>query len=156
MDYPKSEQVAHVEVIENASSKDEYSDHGFTTDSDSLPAGYYRSPFFLGTMLATGFALCAGVGGFAVAAPNLALINADIGPDPNYVWIGLIYTMALAIGLLLVGRLSDLFGYKLQSSFGCNHGLIHPPLDVGGSSSLAKCLLSSDVLSSQLLLQLRS
>jgi hypothetical protein len=111
MSQPKIEMIRQVERVEEASSKDSISDHGFATDSDSLPAGYYRSPFFLGTMLATGFALCAGVGGFAVAAPNLALINADIGPDPNYVWIGLIYTMALAIGLLLVGRLSDLFGY---------------------------------------------
>jgi hypothetical protein len=84
--------------------------HGFQSDLDNLPKGYYTSSFFVGTMLATAFALVAGVGGFALAAPNLALINADIGPDPNYVWISLVYTLTLAIGLLMVGRLSDLFG----------------------------------------------
>jgi hypothetical protein len=90
----KETHVAHVEEdAQTDTFTDGVSDHGFTTDTDSLPKGYFYSPFFLGTMFATGFALCAGVGGFAVAAPNLALINADIGPDPNYVWIGLIYTM---------------------------------------------------------------
>jgi hypothetical protein len=84
--------------------------HGFTADSNDLPKGYYSSASFVGTMLAVGFSLMAGVGGFALAAPNLALINEDIGPDPNYVWIGLVYSLTLAIGLLLVGRLSDLFG----------------------------------------------
>jgi MFS family permease len=48
-----------------------------------------------------------GVGGFALAAPLLGVINDDIGPDPNYVWIALVYTLTLAIGLVLVGRLSD-------------------------------------------------
>ena len=84
--------------------------HGFTADSKDLPKGYYISSSFVGTMLAVGFGLMAGVGGFALAAPNLALINEDVGPDPNYVWIGLAYSLTLAIGLLLVGRLSDLFG----------------------------------------------
>lgn len=84
--------------------------HGFESDLDSLPKGYYTSSFFLGTMFATGFGLAAGVGGFALAAPNLALINAELGPDPNYVWISLVYTLTLAVGLLMVGRLSDLFG----------------------------------------------
>lgn len=84
--------------------------HGFTARFDSLPKGYYTSSFFVGTMFATGLALAGGVGGFALAAPNLGIINADIGPDPSYVWISLVYTLTLAIGLLLVGRLSDLFG----------------------------------------------
>ena len=45
-----------------------------------------------------------GVGGFALAAPNLGVINADIGPDPNIVWVSLVYTLTLAVGLLMVGR----------------------------------------------------
>ena len=47
-----------------------------------------------------------------MAAPILGVINADIGPDPNYVWIALGYTVPLAVGLTLVGRLSDLFGRR--------------------------------------------
>ena len=52
------------------------------------------------------------MGGFAFAAPLLGVINNDIGPDDNYVWIALVYTLTLAIGQVLVGRLSDLFGRR--------------------------------------------
>jgi len=85
--------------------------HGFQANESSLPKGYYRSSFFVGTMFATGLGLSGGVGGFALAAPELGVINADIGPDANVTWVSLVYTLTLAIGLLLVGRLSDLFGY---------------------------------------------
>ena len=88
---------------------------GFQTDETSLPKGYYRSPFFVGTMFATGLGLSAGVGGFALAAPELSVINEDLGPDGNVTWVSLVYTLTLAVGLLLVGRLSDLFG--LVASF---------------------------------------
>lgn len=53
-----------------------------------------------------------GVGGFALAAPLLGIINSDIGPDPSYIWISLVYTLTLAIGQTLVGRLSDIFGRR--------------------------------------------
>jgi len=82
-------------------------------DETTMKKGYFRSSFFVGTMLATGLGLSAAVGGFGLAAPNLALINADIGPDPNITWVSLVYTLTLAIGLLLVGRLSDLFGRRV-------------------------------------------
>ena len=84
--------------------------HGFVTDLDKLPNGYYRSSFFVGTMFAVGIGLSAAVGGFGLAAPALALINSEIGPDPNISWVSFVYTLTLSIGLLLVGRLSDLFG----------------------------------------------
>ena len=87
--------------------------HGFQANESTLPKGYYTRPFFVGTMFATGLGLSAGVGGFALAAPELAVINADIGPDANINWVSLVYTLTLAVGLLLVGRLSDLFGYVL-------------------------------------------
>ncbi|KAF2814751.1 MFS general substrate transporter [Mytilinidion resinicola] len=84
--------------------------HG--VDAEKLPTGYFRSSFFLGTMLASGLSVSAGVGGFALAAPLLATINAEIGPDPDIVWVALVYTMTLAIGQALVGRLSDIFGRR--------------------------------------------
>ena len=87
---------------------------GFVTDGSNLPKGYFYSLPFLGTMTATGFGLIAAVGGFGLAAPNLTLINNDIGPDPNIVWVSLVYTLTMAIGLLLVGRLSDLFGRRVR------------------------------------------
>ena len=99
----------------------------FDIDSEDLPKGYFLRPRFIGTLLASGFSVSAvsslinsrsllisrqGVGGFALAAPLLATINADIGPDPNYAWIGIVYPLTLAIGQALVGRMSDLFGRR--------------------------------------------
>lgn len=78
----------------------------------ALPKGYFYSPFFIGTMAALCFNLAASVGGFALIAPILMQINNDIGPSSNIVWVALIYTICLAIGLALVGRLSDLFGRR--------------------------------------------
>jgi hypothetical protein len=45
-----------------------------------------------------GLSLAAGVGAFSMAAPLLAIINQDIGPDKNYVWIPIAYTLLLTIG----------------------------------------------------------
>ena len=53
-----------------------------------------------------------GGGTFALVAPLLGIINDGIGPDPNYLWIALVYTLTLAIGQVLVRRLSDLFGRR--------------------------------------------
>lgn len=85
---------------------------GFDTNIESLPAGYFTSLFFVGTMLAAALGLLAGVAGFGYAAPILAVINADIGPDPNLAWVGLVYTLMLAVFLTLVGRVSDVFGRR--------------------------------------------
>jgi hypothetical protein len=119
MDNEKTLQ-AHAEHIESSTDQVEFlnSDnddvlHGFQTDLDNLPAGYYRSSFFLGTMFAVGIGLTAAVGGFGLAAPALALINSEIGPDPNINWVSFVYTLTLSISLLLVGRMSDLFGYAV-------------------------------------------
>ena len=68
-------------------------------------------------MTATGLGLAAAVEGFGLAAPNLTLINADIGPDPNIVWVSPVYTLTLAVGLILVGRLSDLFGWRVRFQY---------------------------------------
>jgi MFS family permease len=40
------------------------------------------------------------------------LINNDIGPSPNLGWVGTVWILGSAIGFLLVGRLSDIFGRK--------------------------------------------
>jgi MFS family permease len=46
------------------------------------------------------------------AAAILGTINEDIGPDPRYVWISLVYSTTLAVCLAPVGRLSDIFGRR--------------------------------------------
>ncbi|OAG09823.1 MFS general substrate transporter [Paraphaeosphaeria sporulosa] len=109
--------ISHHENNDNShksqsSSVDDAHLYGFAADESTIRKGYFRSPRFLGTMLATGLGLSVAVGGFGLAAPNLALINNEIGPDPNISWVSLVYTLTLAIGLLLVGRLSDLFGRR--------------------------------------------
>lgn len=116
----------HINTAEYSEKKQESSNfddnvHGFEADQSTLEKGYFYSSFFLGSMLATGLGLAAAVGGFSLAAPNLALINKDIGPDPNINWMSLVYTLTLAIGLLLVGRLSDLFGRRVRHGVETTH-----------------------------------
>lgn len=52
----------------------------FEVEEESLPPGYFTSPFFLGSMTAISTGLVAGVAGFGYIAPILNLINNDIGP----------------------------------------------------------------------------
>ncbi|KAK4565373.1 hypothetical protein LTR86_003990 [Recurvomyces mirabilis] len=85
---------------------------GFVADTNELPPGYFRSKYFLGSLFATGMGLLAAVGQFGYAAPVLGIIDADLGPDPNFIWISLIYNVALSVFLPIVGRLSDIFGRR--------------------------------------------
>lgn len=55
-------------------------EHTFDIDSDELPPGYFKSPFFIGSMMGIGLGLMAGVAGYGYAAPILMIINNDIGP----------------------------------------------------------------------------
>ena len=54
----------------------------------------------------------ASTGGFAMVAPVLNQINAAVGPSESIIWISLIYTLGLGVGLLVVGTLSDIFGRR--------------------------------------------
>lgn len=56
--------------------------------------------------------LMSGVAPFALAAPLLSDINADIGPSADIEWVGFAYNLVLACTLSLVGRLSDIFGRR--------------------------------------------
>ena len=137
---PPSFQRVEAEMVSNEDGQI----HGFETVLDDLPNGYYRSSFFVGTMFAVGIGLTAAVGGFGLAAPALGLINSEIGPDPNISWVSFVYTLTLSIGLLLVGRMSDLFGYARAP----RQTVHHPPLtfsDDDGSSSAVQGLPLSDL-----------
>lgn len=66
------------------------------------------------------------------------------GPSPNYYWIVLSWTLCLAVGYTLVGRLSDIFGRRwffigatLLATIGCI---------VGGTASSINVLIGASVL----------
>jgi len=46
--------------------KDSKTTHGFLTDEQSLPPGYFTSSYFVGSYFASGMALMAGLGGFSL------------------------------------------------------------------------------------------
>ncbi|KAK3697569.1 hypothetical protein LTR37_017400 [Vermiconidia calcicola] len=81
-------------------------------DVDQMPAGYYRSPRFIGTVIATCTASICAYLGWVLPANTLLLINEDIGPSLNLNWVATIWTLGSSIGFLLFGRLSDIFGRK--------------------------------------------
>jgi MFS family permease len=78
----------------------------------NLESGYFRSRYFLGSSAAVALSLLATVSAFGYAAPILGVINEDIGPDPNYIWAALVYTVSLSVSLVLVGRITDIFGRR--------------------------------------------
>jgi MFS family permease len=84
----------------------------FTTKDADLPPGYFTSVAFLGSMFAIGLSFGCGVGGFTFVAPLLGFVNADIGPDANLTWVALAYLLTSSIGLLIVGRVTDIFGRR--------------------------------------------
>ncbi|KAF2119628.1 fungal trichothecene efflux pump [Lophiotrema nucula] len=93
-------------------------------DENSLPPGYFRSKFFVGTMAGIGLGLMAGVAAYGYAAPILGIINADIGPDPNVVWVALSYTLTSAVALTIIGRVTDIFGRRWTFVGGAALGVI--------------------------------
>ncbi|RFU26299.1 hypothetical protein B7463_g10052, partial [Scytalidium lignicola] len=81
-------------------------------DVSEVPKGYWLSPAFLGSITAIAFAFQGASGGFALIAPLLPDINADIGPSKNITWVSLIWLLTQAVTNLVAGRLSDIFGRR--------------------------------------------
>ena len=81
--------------------------------------GYYTSKYFIGSMAAIGLSAVSGIGGFALAASILTVINTDIGPSPSLNWVSIVYLITQTIGQLILGRLTDLFGRR-HFFFGCS------------------------------------
>ncbi|KAF2168747.1 hypothetical protein M409DRAFT_52771 [Zasmidium cellare ATCC 36951] len=67
---------------------------------------------FIGTYAAITLATCAAFAGFVMPVTALTLINAAVGPSPNYDWIALAWVLTSSVGFTLVGRLSDIFGRR--------------------------------------------
>jgi len=86
--------------------------HALGGEADVMPKGYFRSPQFIGTVMAQCLASICAYLGWVLPANTLNLINADLGPSASITWAATIWTMGSSIGFLLVGRLSDLYGRK--------------------------------------------
>ena len=122
---------------------EELVEKGFAADAEELPPGYFTSINFLGTFCAIGFNLMASTAGFALIAPVLLQIDVSVGPSPNIIWMALVYTLGLAIGLTLVGRLTDIFGRRRffigGTALGCIGAIVCStaktlPVLIGGQS----------------------
>ncbi|CAK7242006.1 MAG: hypothetical protein STHCBS139747_003480 [Sporothrix thermara] len=96
----------------DSTGKDNVVGADFAVAGDELPPGYFRSANFLGSMLGIGMSFCCGVGGFSLIAPVLAIVNADIGPSANLAWVSMSYLLTSSIGLIVVGRVTDIFGRR--------------------------------------------
>lgn len=79
---------------------------------EKMPKGYYYSPQFVGTVVAVCLGSICAFLGWVLPANTLSLINKDIGPSQDLNWVATVWILGTAIGFLLVGRLSDIFGRK--------------------------------------------
>ncbi|KAK3673263.1 hypothetical protein LTR78_006808 [Recurvomyces mirabilis] len=77
-----------------------------------LPPNYYRSPAFIGTLVATCLAQISGYLGWVLPANTLSLINLALGPSTNVIWLAVAWQAGFAVAFLWVGRLSDIFGRR--------------------------------------------
>jgi hypothetical protein len=59
-----------------------------------------------------------------IPSTTLATINAELGPDPNYTWITVSWTLAASIIVSVGGRLSDIFGRRYFMLFGASLSLV--------------------------------
>jgi hypothetical protein len=84
----------------------------FSIDDMDLPKGYFRTVHFWGSMFAIGMSLMCGVAGFSFITPRLSIVNADNGANDDINWVALTYTLTGAVGLMIVGRLTDIFGRR--------------------------------------------
>jgi MFS family permease len=113
-------EVAHIDRVSDNSGNshlgqfdaEDIKGRDFTVAADELPPGYFTSFRFIGSYLAIAMMMACGQGGFSLIAGVLPQINADIGPSGNISWIPLSYLLTTSIGLVFVGRVTDIFGRR--------------------------------------------
>lgn len=117
---------------------------GCTATVDTVPKGYFRDWRFIGTLAAFWFGSAATTGGYSLVAANLSLVNRDIGPSADINWVAFVYTLALAVAGLLVGRLTDLFGRRWLVLSGSIVGIVGDV--VGGSANSVGQLIAGTAI----------
>jgi hypothetical protein len=91
-EYEKDSMIEKTQIHARTGRETDATGRDFTVDDSALPDGYFRSKYFLGSMLAIGLSLSCGVAGFSFIAPLLGFVNEDIGPSPYLTWVALTYT----------------------------------------------------------------
>ncbi|KAH8662156.1 fungal trichothecene efflux pump [Xylariales sp. PMI_506] len=81
-------------------------------DVEGMPKGYFRSPQFIGTVVAQCLANVCAYLGFVLPSNVLSIINQELGPSTAINWVSTLWTLGSCIGFLLVGRISDIFGRR--------------------------------------------
>ncbi|KAK8037756.1 hypothetical protein PG991_001102 [Apiospora marii] len=124
-----------------------------------MPAGYFRSAQFIGTVVATCTGSICAYLSWVMPANTLSLINADLGPSPDIGWVGTAYLLGNGIGFLLVGRLSDIFGRRWMvlacntlSIAGCVLGAAAPSVGALIAATLLNGFAAAGQLSHQVVL----
>ncbi|KAF2178609.1 fungal trichothecene efflux pump [Zopfia rhizophila CBS 207.26] len=110
-DIQTSSRDLHTENVSN-NSGDEVAKEAKGGDLGDMPPGYYRNWRFIGSVIAVCFMAQGLYLGYILPANTITIINADLGPDPNYALIPIVKTLCGGVGLTLVGRLSDIFGRR--------------------------------------------
>ena len=102
---PEKHDPVHVEEARMASTtKDAFEDservpEARGRDLSEVPKGYWYSASFLGSYCAIGFGFMSATGGYALIAPILSNINADIGPGVNITRVALAYLLCQSVTL---------------------------------------------------------
>ncbi|KAN0088989.1 siderophore iron transporter [Hyaloscypha variabilis] len=93
-------------------------------DSEDISTAYWHSYQFVGSLIAivlVGHSLFLG---YVLPVNVLSIINEEIGPSDNVTLISLVFTLVSGVGLLLVGRISDIVGRRYFIIGGQAFGLI--------------------------------
>ncbi|KAF2644786.1 fungal trichothecene efflux pump [Massarina eburnea CBS 473.64] len=118
--------------------------HAIGGNFEEMPKGYFLSAQFIGTVIAVCCGSICAYLGWVLPANTLLLINEDIGPSTNLNWVATIWTIGSAIGFLLVGRLSDIFGRKWMVMGTSVLGLVG--CIVGGTAKNIDTLVGANLL----------
>ncbi|CAK7212639.1 hypothetical protein SBRCBS47491_001535 [Sporothrix bragantina] len=84
----------------------------YSREGEEMDSTYWRSPRFLGSILAIALLANSLFIGYAMPINVLGVIDADIGPSPNIYLASLTFTLVSGVLLLIIGSLSDIMGRR--------------------------------------------
>ncbi|KAF3025854.1 hypothetical protein E8E14_014780 [Neopestalotiopsis sp. 37M] len=118
-----------------------------TTSPPAEPAGEAEHKLTRQTILAC-IAIATQINAYImtllIPSTTLSYINADLGPDPNYTWITVSWTLGAAVIVSVGGRLSDIFGRRYFMMFGATISIVG--CLVGANAKSINMMIASGVL----------